>query len=57
MAANLPGGRVTMLGNLPLIVLSRGIDQQLEWMAQQAELLQLPSKQPAALRQTQHRVC
>jgi hypothetical protein len=28
---------------VPLIVLSRGLDQQPEWMAQQAELLQLSS--------------
>jgi len=27
-------GRVTTLGDLPLIVLSRGLDQQPEWMAQ-----------------------
>jgi pimeloyl-ACP methyl ester carboxylesterase len=36
-------GRVTNLGDLPLIVLSRGLDQQPEWTAQQAELLQLSS--------------
>jgi pimeloyl-ACP methyl ester carboxylesterase len=36
-------GRVTTLGDLPLIVLTRGLDQQPEWMAQQAELLQLSS--------------
>jgi hypothetical protein len=36
-------GRVTTLGDVPLIVLSRGLDQQPEWMAQQAELLQLSS--------------
>ncbi len=36
-------GRVTTLGDIPLIVLSRGLDQQPEWMAQQAELLQLSS--------------
>jgi pimeloyl-ACP methyl ester carboxylesterase len=35
--------RVTTLGDVPLIVLSRGLDQQPEWMAQQAALLQLSS--------------
>jgi pimeloyl-ACP methyl ester carboxylesterase len=36
-------GRVTSLGAMPLIVLSRGLDQQPDWMAQQAEFLQLSS--------------
>jgi hypothetical protein len=36
-------GRVTTLGDIPLIVLSRGLDQTAEWTAQQAENLQLSS--------------
>lgn len=34
---------VTTFGDLPLIVLSRGLDQQPDWQAMQAELLQLSS--------------
>jgi pimeloyl-ACP methyl ester carboxylesterase len=36
-------GRVSTLGDIPLIVLSRGLDQQPQWMARQAELLRLSS--------------
>ena len=42
-ASLVQAGRVTTLGDVPLIVLSRGLDQQPEWMAQQAELLELSS--------------
>ena len=36
-------GRVTTFGDVPLIVLSRGLDQEPQWMADQAEMLQLSS--------------
>jgi pimeloyl-ACP methyl ester carboxylesterase len=36
-------GAVKTFGALPLIVLSRGLDQDPDWMAQQAELVQLSS--------------
>ena len=36
-------GAVKTFGDLPLIVLSRGLDQDEKWQADQAELLQLSS--------------
>ena len=45
MAASLAqAGKVTSLGALPLIVLSRGLDHDSDWQQQQAELLLLSSE-------------
>ena len=36
-------GAVTSLGAVPLVVLSRGLDQEADWPGMQTELLQLSS--------------